>query len=199
MAEPQSPTNEFEAAKAVVSALEPLPKAGQERVIRWVAESLGLTELSAPAPRTRPEKGAPTPDDRHEQREPTEPQRTPGSVDIASFVEQKSPRSDTQFVATVAYYYQFEAPEQHRRPTITADIVRDATRLANWDRLNDPANTLNNAKKQGYLDGRARGEYALSIVGENLVARSLPPAVDATATRKRTAKKSKVAKKSARR
>jgi hypothetical protein len=164
--------HDFEAAKVVFEALKPLPKPAQERVLRWVAESLGITPHSPVAAPTTPARAT-----SHEQ-----PAANPAPVipaaeqatDIATFVKQKNPRTDIQFVTAAAYYYQFIAPTGQRRATIDAETAQNATRLADWDRLTDPRSTLNNAKKQGYLDSGERGEYSINTVGENLVARTLP-------------------------
>jgi hypothetical protein len=46
--------------------------------------------------------------------------------DIKSFVTAKNPRSDVQFAATVAYYFQFEAPQSERKSAINKDDLQDA-------------------------------------------------------------------------
>ena len=163
--------DDFEAAKVIAEKLQGIPKARQERVLRWVAESLGM--LAIPQAPANPPPAVPSP-------APaaippvTPPANISHPVDIASHVREKRPRSDIQFVTVVAHYYKFVAPVEQRRNTITAAAAQDATRLADWDRLTDPKSTLANAKRQGYLDSRARGEYEINTVGENLVARSLP-------------------------
>lgn len=96
------------------------------------------------------------------------------AVDIASFVADKKPKTDIQFVTVVAYYHRFVAAEATRLKTITVEVARDATRLADWDRLKDAGSTLNNAKRQGYLDSAGPGKFSINTVGENLVARTLP-------------------------
>jgi len=56
---------------------------------------------------------------------------------------------------------------------------------------------LNNAKLKGYLNSRARGEFVINGVGENLVARSHPgdgTSASATPARKK-AKKETIKKK----
>jgi hypothetical protein len=95
-------------------------------------------------------------------------------IDIKSFVAAKDPKSDNQFAATVAYYYRFEAPENQRADSITAETLQEATRLSGRNRLGDPGKTLRNAKDQGYLDAADRGAFKINSVGENLVAMTLP-------------------------
>ena len=58
---------------------------------------------------------------------------TPATIppsDIKTFVNQKAPKSDLHFVATVAYYHQFVAPNDQRKDSITKDdLVRRAGRF----------------------------------------------------------------------
>jgi hypothetical protein len=89
-------------------------------------------------------------------------------------VEKKIPSSDTQFAATVAYYYRFEAPAHLRKESITSEELQEACRQVGRDRLPKPAQTLVNAHHQGLLDRGERGAYIINTVGENLVAMALP-------------------------
>jgi hypothetical protein len=189
MTDQTQPATDFQAAAAVEAAIKDLPKLKQELVLRWVAESLGI--VSAPAPGTTP---AVTPI-------VTPPIVTapPGApshqMDIATFVAFKQPKTDIQFVTVVAYYHRFVAPEGQRLATITPQLAQDATRLADWDRLTAPGSTLNNAKNQGYLDSAGPGEFSLNTVGENLVARTLPPKEGSKKSGKKGDKRKKTAKK----
>lgn len=171
--------SDFDVAKQVADQLAVLDKDRQKRVLRWVAESLGLevsssgsgggeiTKASAPT-RT----GAPS----------LSPSK---SNDIKSFVESKSPKSDVQFAAVVAYYYRFEAPTAERKDTITADSLNDAARMASRRRPRSPGQTLTNAKNQGYLDNAERGQFRINSVGENLVAMTLPGSAPSERKQKR--------------
>lgn len=183
-ASPASTAGEdFDAAKAIVEKLTPLNRERQERVLRWVSEILGIGIQPAPVLPVTPAAPPAT--------SPTNPPATiatstSSTTNIRSFIEQKNPRSDVQFVTAVAHFYRFEAPEEQRRATIDAAFTREATRLANWERLAKPLKTLNNAVNRGYLDRQARGQFAISTVGENLVARTLPGGNDAAAKKKTT-------------
>jgi hypothetical protein len=159
-------TDDFEAAKAVADQLKELDAARQARILRWVAESLGIEPPKEP-------RG----DASSAQREtPQTAHASTGgaSTNIKSFIEAKSPKSDNQFAAAVAYFYRFEAPQGKRHESITAEMLQEATRLAGRNRLGDPGKTLRNAKDMGYLDPAERGEYKINSVGENLVAMTLP-------------------------
>lgn len=154
--------NDFEAAKAVADLLKDLEGDRQARVLRWVSESLGIV-----VPDKIQEEALAK---RHGNLERDRMMTT----DIKAFVASKDPKSDNQFAATVAYFYQFEAPQNQRRESITAEILQEATRLCGRDRLSNPGKTLGNAKDMGYLDLADRGEFKINTVGENLVAMTLP-------------------------
>lgn len=168
-----TPASDFDAAKAIAEQLKGMEKERQERVLRWVAESLKL-DLGLAKP-----SGAPGRASREEHaglsgRDQRIPQGEHRSMDIKTFVDSKKPKSDTQFSAVVAYYYRFEAPAGNRKETIDAKTLQDAARLAGRRRPPKPLVTLNNAKNLGYLDAPTRGQFQINTVGENLVAMTLP-------------------------
>lgn len=165
-----SQVSDFDAAKAVTDQLKGMDKDRQERILRWVAESLGLVPSSPSAaaavlavPSVSPHRP-----------EQLTPRSASKPVDIKSFVESKRPKSDVQFATVVAYYYKFEAPAESRKDAIDAQVLQDAARLAGRRRPPKPRMTLNNAKNLGYLDSPDRGLFRINSVGENLVAMTLP-------------------------
>jgi len=163
--------DDLEAVRTVVAALQAFDSNEQERILRWSREKLGLTVSVASGAGERERKTVST---GSESSAPTASAsiRVP---DIKSFVESKSPRSDIQFAATVAYYYRFEAPEPQRKASITSADLQEACRQTGRQRLKRPITTLSNAHTQGYLDrGSDRGSFVLNTVGENLVAMTLP-------------------------
>jgi hypothetical protein len=111
-----------------------------------------------------------------------DPQRTaPYAIDgkehssnIRSFTDMKAPKSDQQFAAVVAYFYQFEAKADERKDEIDAEVMKEAARLAGRAQVERWNMTLTNAKNAGYLDSAGAGKFKLSSVGENLVAITLP-------------------------
>lgn len=194
----KSSSDKFDAVRTVVQTLDPFDESDQEQIIRWACESIGLSSpagapssASAPQPSTRP----PTPSVH------SAVAHTPAN--IKSFVNGKSPRSDIQFAATVAYYFEFEAAESERKDEINGDDLREACRLVDRGRLTAPGQTLINAHHQGLLDkGSGRGFYRINAVGENLVAMTLPETSAAgaasgtrRAVRKKTSRKKKAKKK----
>lgn len=164
--------DDLEAVRILVSTLEKFEKNDQERIIRWAKEKLGIPiiEQSTSSAHASVDSSAHAQDGQR-----AAPHSKTKSKDLKSFYEEKKPSSDMQFATFVAYYYKFEAPESERKDNIDSEILQDATRLANRDRLNDPNKTLRNAKFNGYLDsGEGRGFYKINTVGENLIAMTLP-------------------------
>jgi hypothetical protein len=177
-------SNEFDAAKTIVETLKGLQRPQQERALRFASETLGLINPSSqphlPASSAPGQVLASQAAQRTEER----------PVDIKQFTESKAPKSDQQFAAVVAYYYQFEAPESQRKTAINASVLADAARLAN--RRRPTRHALANAKRSGYLDASGSGEYKVNTVGENLVAITLPGnAGDTTPSRTRSTRKTK--------
>lgn len=165
--------NDFDVAKSLFDQLDGLDKERQHRVLRWVAESLGIA-LHVKTPGT-PATNEPASFHPGATDTPLTPQSLGSrSTDIKSFVTAKNPKSDVQYAAVVAYYYRFEAPAEERKETITSEILQESTRLAGRTRLTKPVMTLNNSKNLGYLDPAGRGSFKINTVGENLVAMTLP-------------------------
>lgn len=179
------PKSDFLVAEEIKTILHGREKVEQERIIRWVCESLGIG--TAPT-RTGGAESV------HEQpivasadsiaASSGAAQRT---TDIRSFVQEKQPKSDVQFVAVVAYFYRFMAPPSDRKEAIGSGDLQTAARLAQRAVFKEPSMTLNNSVNQGYLDRAGRGEYQLNAVGENLVAMTLPGTSGGRDTGKRTA------------
>ena len=161
------PTDDFEAVRLVVAALEGFDSTAQERILRWAREKVGLagspsTPVGSPAIKTLTVDVAGT-------------LQPPTTRDLKTFVSEKNPGSDVQFAATVAYFYRFEAPPQERKNEINSNDLQEACRLTNRERLKLPAQTLRNAHGLGLLDkGGSSGLFTINSVGENLVAMTLP-------------------------
>jgi hypothetical protein len=184
--------DDLEAVRTVFDAIKDFKQDEQQRIIRWVAEKLGLPQPFAPVPHIPPVAQAP-PAEIGGTTAPRHPSQSPidGAVDIKTFFATKKPRNDVQFAATVAYYYRFEAPQAERKDAIDKEVLQDATRMVGRKRFAHPIATLNNAHRLGLLDrGAEKGTFTINTVGENLVAMTLS---DDTAnpkpTKKRAAKK----------
>lgn len=174
--------SDFDAAKAISEQVKDMDKDRQQRVLRWVAESLGLLlQMGSNESLTDKPTGQQHP-------LPTSTTTASSQVDIKTFIDSKKPKSDVQFATAIAYYYQFETATGQRRQTIDPKTLQEATRLCNRGRFKKPLMTLNNAKKQGYLDTASRGEFCINTVGENLVAMTLPGSEGEQQTSKRVKK-----------
>jgi hypothetical protein len=186
-------SDDFDIAKAIFDQLKDLPAERQQRVLRWIAEGLGV---SLAAPSGFPQgSGGPIPP-----AAPLHPLAAgTGSTDIKTFIAAKSPKSDQQFAAAVAYFYRFEAPPAERRDSVNGDVLQEAARLAGRKRLANPRVTLNNAKAAGYLDSSSPGEFTINSVGENLVAMTLPGGAESPTMKKKGAKKAAKAKSTSKR
>jgi hypothetical protein len=185
--------SDFDAAKAIADQLKGMEKERQHRILRWVAESLNLNLGTTAATDRRAEESATaTGGDGSTHRDAAQLQQR--SSDIKTFVDSKRPKSDVQFTAVVAYYYQFEAATGSRRNSIDAQVLQDAARLAGRRRLPTPLKTLNNAKMLGYLDSPERGQFRVNSVGENLVAMALPGGESERVRKKVRSKKPRNAK-----
>jgi hypothetical protein len=192
--------DDFESAKVIADKLKDVPRERQERILRWVSESLSLASPFASRVKASPEPKEFPSDEEFMGPQPSA-SRTPQYelTDIRSFVEEKGPRTDIQYVTVAAYYYRFVAPPEERRATIDADFIQESTRLAGRSPLVAPASTLNNAKKQGYLNTHERGQFAISTVGEILVVKGLAagggPAPRTSKRKKKTKSKKTVGRK----
>lgn len=186
----------LDAAQKIVTELTGMKSEHQSLALRFAMETLGI-HLSGVTHAAATVIAAPTAPPRAETHSPSNIEH---STDIRSFTEMKAPKSDRQFSAVVAYFYQFEARPEERKDTINGDTMKEAARLAGWPQVTRWNMTLTNAKNAGYLDAVGDGYFKLSSVGENLVAITLPgngtprASIPASKVSKRKAPK-KVAKK----
>jgi len=167
--------DDLDAVRIIVQTLHDFDPDDRTRILRWVHEKLGIAPISTPnvAPALVDVRPAPDPSVTAGSME--SPPILRNRTDIKSFVESKQPNSDQEFTAVVSYYYQFEADEAHRKESITGDDLLEACRLVGRERFTRPAQTLINAHTSGLIDKTSeRGSYAISTVGENLVAMALP-------------------------
>lgn len=151
----------LEAAQTIVAELTGMTSEHQSLAIKFACETLGIQSAATVSQIPPPIISSPV-------------QGTDHSTDIRSFTAMKAPKSDQQFTAVVAYFYQFEAKPEDRKDTIDAEIMREAARLAGRPQVERWNMTLTNAKNAGYLDAAGDGKFKLSSVGENLVAITLP-------------------------
>lgn len=179
--DPTKTPDDLEAVRIIATALTPFKQPDQERIIRWAREKIGLPTD------TKPTETLPIGGGSQAAAHPTAATPQHGAT-IKHFVEHKSPKSDNQFAAVVAYFHRFEASGTERKDTISADDLLEACRKANRKRIKNPNQTLVNAHHGGLLDKEGQGAYTINSVGENLVAMALPEPADGSkriGTRKR--------------
>ena len=160
--------DDFDAAKAIYEKLKDVPQERQEKILRWVCESLGIALPTRYIEKPLP----PSAGDNQQPEGPPETEQQP--IDIKSFIASKKPRNDMQFAAAVAYYYRFVPKPEERLETINAEGLQNASRQARGRAFHNPKATLNNAVASGFLDRADRGSFRINTVGENLVAMTLP-------------------------
>ncbi|QQS10246.1 MAG: hypothetical protein IPK69_06400 [Phycisphaerales bacterium] len=158
----------LEAAQKIVTELQGMTSENQSLALQFAMQTLRITPPSA---HLTPSPGPAHPDAPIVHAAADVPSHP---TDIKSFTAAKAPRSDQQFAAVVAYFYQFEAPTEQHKDSIDAATMKDAARLAVWGQVRNWNTTLKNAMRAGYLDRAERGAFKLSSVGENLVAITLP-------------------------
>ena len=190
---PNKKPDDLNAVRMIREALDEFNDEERERIIRWVRESLKLPGGATGAQAAR----GPSSSVQH----PTlpVPDSSKRPKDVASFVDEKNPRTDIQLAVAIAYYYRFEAPSSERRDEIDATFLREALRLAGRPgKLVKPAKTLNNAHAKGLLDrGSTRGMFAINSVGENLVGMTLPGNGEAAPRARKGARKKHAPRKKA--
>jgi len=127
--------DDLEAVRILAETLQPFTSDDRERIIRWAREKLGMTTSAASALGSRVETTSDAPRD-------AVVTGSQGAVDIKKFVTEKSPKSDVQFAATVAYFYQFKSPENQRKESITREDLVEACQQVDRKRPKVPAQVL---------------------------------------------------------
>jgi hypothetical protein len=158
----------LDAAQKIVVELIGMKPEHQSLALKFAMETLGLQLPAALTPSVMAPVQAHQPISSHVA------SSAEHSTDIRSFTAMKAPKSDQQFTAVVAYFYQFEARADDRKEEIDANVMKEAARLAGRPQVERWNMTLTNAKNAGYLDAAGSGKFKLSSVGENLVAITLP-------------------------
>jgi hypothetical protein len=95
-------------------------------------------------------------------------------VDIRSLKDEKSPDSAKQMACLVAYYLQEVVPEDERKDAISSKDIEKYFKQAGFRLPKKVEQVLVDAKRSGYFESAARGEYKLNAVGYNLVAHGMP-------------------------
>lgn len=160
------------AISAVINALAGLDEAGCQRVLEYATRRFAPSGI-LPMPVLRLREELPQTIPASETKEPTPSRLT----DIKALKEEKQPTNSIQMAVLVAYYLKEMAPEGERKDSIgTADITKyfNQARYQLPTGKNGPGDTLNNARRSGYLETASTGQFRLTPVGHNLAAYNLP-------------------------
>ena len=166
----QTQDQEIEAIRLIVSVLEPLDENARQRILTYVVERLdiGTSRILARryvSPSTSRSSGS---DDLGSQ------QTLFPETDIRSFKDAKSPETAVEMAIIVAYYLSELAPIAERKSTVNSSDLRIYFKQAKFPLPKSIEDILPNAKKSGYIETVARGEYKLNSVGYNLAVHGLP-------------------------
>lgn len=166
---------EVEAIKTVLAALAPLSEKARASVLNYVTRRLDLASPSGPsiAPAIAPMLST-----------PASTAMPSAAVHIATFKDEKRPRSANEMAAVVAYYLANIASMEQRKQTINQKDIETYFKIASFPLPQQVRGTLPNAKNAGYFDLAGDGEYKLNAVGYNLVAHSMPRGASGSITRR---------------
>lgn len=167
--------DDLDAVRTITNTLAQFDSDTQSRIVRWACEKLGLSVPSDTAAASTSNASVEVTPSGPSESTQAVPHHKRGGTDIKSFISEKNPASNNEFSACVAYYYRFEAPDAQQKDAINGEDLLEACRLAGRARVARPSQTLVNAYAVGLLTKTDdRGHYAISTVGENLVAMTLP-------------------------
>lgn len=161
---------ELDAIARTIAALEPLDEGARQRVLEYVMERLSIGAIRMSVRRSQPPSGAGAADtDEGMSGSPAFAQ-----TDIRRLKDAKAPETAQEMAIVVAYYLSELAPIAERKSTINSSDLQIYFKQAKFPLPRSMKDLLPNAKKAGYVDNVAPGEYRLNSVGYNLAAHGLP-------------------------
>lgn len=170
---------ELTAISAILKALDGLDGESMQRVLDYVFSRLSIARpssvgsgiLTAAAPQISAAGTV----------------SAPRQVSIKDLKDEKQPDSSNQMAAIVAYYLSELAPDNERKPTVTAQDIERYFKQARFNLPKKINMALVNAAAAGYFDAVGNGAYKLNPVGYNLVAHGLPRDASKGSQRRRRA------------
>lgn len=160
---------ELESLKIVLHAIEPLDDAQRRFVLKTVAERMGVSMAPACTPTDSPAHAGGT--------VPTEGQgaRTGAAESSASldsqtakqFIKSKSPKTDVQRVACLAYYLTHARDQPHFK---TLDLTRLNTEAGGAPFSNASLAVGNATSQNKFLGSVGQGKKQITSLGEDVVA-----------------------------
>lgn len=155
--------DEFQALQAVIAALQPLDEEARSRIVDSAATFLGISQ-SHPSPSQRPvHSSTPGPSGSSSNSRP--PFSDDTTMSPKDFLMEKSPKTDVERVACLAYYLTHYRSTPHFK---TLDISTLNTEAAQ-PKFSNTAVSTNNAVKLGYIVPSTKGHRQLSALGERFV------------------------------
>lgn len=155
-----SSPNEAAVLQRLISDLSPLSKDGQQRLVNTVCTFLGLSGPSvigvAPAIPFRRDSDVRSSSFQFSEEE---------APSVKQFMHDKSPQTDVERVACLAYYLARHRSTPHVK---TKDITALNTESAHRQ-FSNTAVAVENATKQGYLVPSIKGSKQVSAAGERFV------------------------------
>ncbi len=109
----------LDAAQKIVAELTGMTSEHQSLALKFAMETLGLQLSAASSPAAALPFHSP-------QLPPPHAPSAEHSTNIRSFTAMKAPKSDQQFTAVVAYFYQLESKPDERKEAIDADVMKEA-------------------------------------------------------------------------
>jgi len=168
---------EASAITAVVNALAPLDEVSCLRVLDYAMKRFAPT--AAPPKLHLPSTHAQQP--QHGLSDESISPRPGGDAarhaDIKTLKEEKQPSNAIQMAVLVAYYLKEIVPAGERKESIgSAEVTKyfNQARFPLPTGKNGLRDTLNNARRSGYLETAGTGQFRLTPVGHNLAAYKLP-------------------------
>lgn len=162
-----------QAIDQIIDALERLDESTRSTAVQAACAHLGLA-----APSTSARGSVPALTTTSETARTHDPSRqgrgTDKKIDIRSLKEEKQPQSAKQMACVVAFYLHELAPEAERKDTVSTKDIEKYFKQAGFKLPTKVEQVLVDAKRSGYFESAARGEYKLNAVGYNLVAHTLP-------------------------
>jgi len=158
-----------QAIDKIIEALSSLDSEARRTAVEAACSHMGVPLRSSPAQPAGPAAAAAA-----AIQPPAAPAAPSVLQDIRSLKEEKQPTSATQMACIVAYYLQELAPTAERSETIKTADLETYFKQAGYKLPRKMDQVLVDAKRSGYFESVARGEYRLNTVGYNLVVHNLP-------------------------
>ena len=143
--------SDLKALETILKALEPLPEAERERVLRWASEKLGVQNVAVTRPSGAPKKTPAI--------EVAFEKHPGGFQNVGEFLAAASPTSDADRVLCVAAYLQ-DFSESPDFTTLTGKQINDELKNLGHGvkNITDSINTLKARKPQHMIQTKKAGK-----------------------------------------